>query len=267
MTFYCLNLALCVYLVYMGFDFSYEYLISFVSVNMVYCLFEYIFLFCLDFLHINKNILVLMFNLSCIFICNLIFPQNYFILSIFGFYYITNIVCYKLGFPEEFLIFNQYRRNDFVKNYGFSTPLWDILFYTSSHIPIEECPLCLFPIPFISFLTVEEIIIISDFLYLIPCCMLFNAEFYIYSFYFLCIFVSSLCKNIKKAALAFNIAEYIVFYFYYLFIIILFWNYDKEFETLLFIIISLISVHTEYIYMCRLVSCVCFSLLFGSVKL
>ena len=155
-------------------------------------------------------------------------------------HYSSHIPNYIL-LPKRLISFHNHHHYNDTKNYGFTTPFWDLLFNTSSNFSIYYYPLCYIPISIISFLSIEEITVMSNIIYLYTSYCSYLKGFYIYSLYYILTGITSMIYHTNKSNIIYKRLDYAIATGYFIINLYFYINYKYlVYEPLLWCLFSLL---------------------------
>jgi len=205
-----------VFLVFLyGFEFSFIYMKTFIVVNTYYTFGEYIFhrftfhselFYNISRGHLKHHkdphndraffipIPITLFNDILIFgimmICNDSLDKIIRVISCAHLSYLLFELShygthYRLPYlPKRLLGFHEYHHHESRCNFGFTTPSWDILFGTCNPLALDIYPLSFLPISIISFLSVNDLQIITNGVYIYPAIMSYQNGWNYFSIFY-----------------------------------------------------------------------------------
>jgi Fatty acid hydroxylase superfamily len=156
-------------------------------------------------------------------------------------HYASHLPSSFLYLPKRLLAFHHHHHHQPTMNFSFTTPAWDIFFKTSSSFSLYYYPLSFLPISILSFLSIQEIVVLSNLIYLYPAYYSYLNQFYFYSFYYiLTCFVSMLYHtNVTNNFL--HLLDYCIASGYFMISFYFYINYRMTFDPFIWFCLSLFA--------------------------
>jgi len=161
-------------------------------------------------------------------------------------HYASHIPSSFLYLPKRQLSFHHHHHHQSHMNFGFTTPAWDILFKTSSYFSLYYYPFSFLPISILSFLSINEIVVVSNLIYLYPAYYAYQNQFHFHSFYYLLTGFVSLLYHSQVHNKYYKLLDYIIATGYFVISCYFYLNYRMTFEPIVWCSVSLTMFLNDY---------------------
>jgi hypothetical protein len=153
-------------------------------------------------------------------------------------HYTSHIPNLFIYLPKRLVSFHTHHHFDSTKNFGFTSPTWDIIFQTSSSFSLYYYPLSYIPISIISFLSISEIVILSNLIYIYPAYYAYKNTLYLYSLYYLLTGVASSLYHKQPLHFYYKSFDYIIAIGYFVLNLYFYSYYRMTLEPIIWCILS-----------------------------
>lgn len=154
-------------------------------------------------------------------------------------HYASHLPSNWLYLPKRLISFHHHHHYQPTMNFGFTTPAWDILFHTSSHFSLYHYPFSFLPLSILSFLSIHEITILSNLIYIYPAHYSYLHQFYFHSIYYLFTGFVSMLYHSQVNNKYYKLLDYIIATGYFIISLYFYINYRLTFEPIVWCCLSL----------------------------